>query len=199
MVTKKISRRGRPRKFDIDEGLVIAQQLFHERGFDGVGVAELSKKMGITAPSLYSAFGSKRELFEDVLKKYVAENGWMVAIVQDEGSVQAMIARLFQRASKVYTADNRQRGCLVLDGTRNSTDEKACELSAKFRQGTWQMLSDRIADEFPAQAPTLANYVMTILIGLSAAARDGRSQAELEGIGEIAAAGFSTYLERTIE
>ncbi len=199
MITKKIGGRGRPRKFDIDDGLATAQQLFHERGFDGVGVAELSEKMGITAPSLYSAFGSKRELFERVLEKYVAESGWMVAIMQDEGSVEVMIARIFQHASKVYTSDAHKRGCLVLDGTRNCTDAAACELSAKFRQGTWQMLCDRISTNHPQQAPTLASYVMTILMGLSAAARDGLSKSELEGIGEIAAAGCSAHLEKTTE
>lgn len=194
MTTKKIKRRGRPRGFDVDQGLVIAQQLFHQRGFDGVGVAELSQKMGITAPSLYSAFGSKCELFERVLEKYVEEkSGWLVSALQEENSVETTIANLFKCASEVYTADATQLGCLVLDGARNCTDAKACELNAKFRQATWQMLCDCIAEEHAQNAPLLANYVMTILMGLSAAARDGLSTSELKTIGEIAATGFAAY------
>ena len=86
-------------------------------------------------------------------------------------------------------------GCLVLDGARNCNDVKTCELNAKFRQATWQMLCDRIAEEHAQKAPMLANYVMTILMGLSAAARDGLSQSELQTIGEIAATGFSAYIK----
>ena len=172
--------------------------LFRQRGFDGVGVAELSHKMGITAPSLYSAFGSKCELFERVLDKYVEEEGgWLVSTLQEENSVEAAIANLFKRASEVYTADTTQLGCLVLDGARNSTDAKACELSSKFRQVTWQMLCDRIAGEHTQKASMLASYVLTILMGLSAAARNGLSESELQGIGEIAAAGFSAHVAKT--
>ena len=198
MVTKKIRGRGRPRGFDVDEGLAIAKQLFHQRGFDGVGVAELSQKMGITAPSLYSAFGNKRELFERVLEKYVQEeSGWLVSTLQAENSVAVTIANLFKQASEVYTADAAQLGCLVLDGARNCNDSEACELNAKFRQATWQMLCDRIAKEHPKKAPILASYVLTILMGLSAAARDGVSESELQTIGEIAAASLSAHLAQT--
>lgn len=198
MVAKKIRGRGRPRGFDVDKGLAIAKQLFHQRGFDGVGVAELSQKMGITAPSLYSAFGNKCELFEQVLNKYVEEeSGWLVSTLQEENSVEATIANLFKRASEVYTADAAQLGCLVLDGARNCNDSKACELNAKFRQATWQMLCDRIAKEHTQKAPMLASYVLTILMGLSAAARDGLSELELQTIGEIAAAGLLAHIAQT--
>jgi TetR/AcrR family transcriptional repressor for divergent bdcA len=195
VTTKKIAGRGRPRGFDIDEALAIAKNLFHQRGFDGVGVAELSQAIGITAPSLYSAFGSKRQLFERVLQKYVQEEGgWLAAALTAGDSVENSIAQLFDRAAKIYTATDSQRGCLILDGTRNCMDAEACALSAEFRQKTWQMICDRIAQEWPLQAPALANYVFTILLGLSAAARDGLSQAELQAIGQAAAAGFSASL-----
>ena len=195
MVTKEIRGRGRPRGFDVDQGLAIAKQLFHQKGFDGVGVAELAKTIGITAPSLYSAFGSKCELFEQVLEKYVAEeSGWLISTLQEEAHVETVIAHLFERASQVYTANASQRGCLVLDGARNCNDPQACELSAKFRQATWQLLCDRIAEEYVQIAPILASYVLTILMGLSAAARDGLSESELQVIGEIAASVFSTRL-----
>ena len=198
MTTKKTRGRGRPRGFDVDEGLAIAQQLFHQKGFDGVGVAELAKTMGITAPSLYSAFGSKRDLFEKVLERYVQqESGWLISAIQQEVSIEAAIANIFECASKIYTAKADRPGCLVLDGARNCTDAKACDLNEKFRQATWQMLCDRIAQEHEQAAPILASYVLTILLGLSAAARDGASESELLMIGEIAASGFAARTAKT--
>jgi TetR/AcrR family transcriptional regulator, repressor for divergent bdcA len=195
VTTKKIVGRGRPRSFDIDGALAIAKDLFHQRGFDGVGVAELSQAIGITAPSLYSAFGSKRQLFERVLHNYVeAEGGWLAAALTAGDSVEESIAQLFERAAEVYTANDSRRGCLILDGTRNCMDAEACALSAEFRQKTWQMICDRIAQEWPEQAPALANYVFTILLGMSAAARDHLSTFELQAIGQVAATGFSASL-----
>ncbi|MEO1446549.1 MAG: helix-turn-helix domain-containing protein, partial [Cyanobacteria bacterium J06635_11] len=89
VTTKKIGKRGRPRGFDLDSAIATALDLFHRRGYDGVGVAELSKSIGITAPSLYSAFGNKRSLFERVLKQYVTTNGgWLPAALAEAGNLE---------------------------------------------------------------------------------------------------------------
>ena len=63
-------RKRRP-AFDREEGVAIAQGLFHERGYDAVGVADLCDALGIVAPSLYAAYGSKAELFNRAMKRYV--------------------------------------------------------------------------------------------------------------------------------
>ena len=99
MTAKQTPKRGRPRGFDIDAALGVAKRLFHQRGFDGVGVAELSQAIGVTAPSLYSAFGSKCDLFERVLEKYVAEEGsWIVTALEEGETVALAIELLFERA-----------------------------------------------------------------------------------------------------
>jgi AcrR family transcriptional regulator len=48
-----------------------ALHLFSERGYEGVGVAELCEASGITKPTLYHYFGSKRGLLDAI----VAERG----------------------------------------------------------------------------------------------------------------------------
>jgi AcrR family transcriptional regulator len=42
--------------------LLAAQRLFHERGFDAVGMDEVGEAAGITGPAIYRHFGSKDEL-----------------------------------------------------------------------------------------------------------------------------------------
>ena len=197
MIAKKTSGRGRPRQFDLDAAIATAKRLFHQRGYDGVGVAELSKAIGITAPSLYSAFGSKRQLFDRVLQQYVNQDGrWLPSALQTGKPVDAAIAHLLTQAAEVYTADALQRGCLVLDGTRNCTDAEACELSAKFQQATRELLRTRIAEDYPDLAEALANYVFVVLMGLSAAAKNGASQAELHEAAQIAATGFTARVSQ---
>ncbi len=60
-----MARRGRRPTFDREEALAAAMRLFWERGYEGATLEDLLQAMGgITAPSLYHAFGSKEELFK---------------------------------------------------------------------------------------------------------------------------------------
>lgn len=47
-------------------------QLFHRKGYDGVGVAEIGDALGIRPPSFYAAFGSKAGLLRRTLVLYAA-------------------------------------------------------------------------------------------------------------------------------
>jgi TetR/AcrR family transcriptional regulator len=50
--------------------LSTALQLFASRGYDAVGVQEIAAKSGITKPTLYYYFGSKKGLLEAILTEY---------------------------------------------------------------------------------------------------------------------------------
>jgi TetR/AcrR family transcriptional regulator, repressor for divergent bdcA len=175
--------------------------LFHQRGYDGVGVAELSQAIGIAAPSLYSAFGSKRELFEQVLQHYVEMNGcWLPTALATEDRIEDVVSHLFRRAAEVYTAHPDCPGCLILDGTRNCGDAEARALTAGFRQATRQLICDRITTGAPnlshAAVNALSDYAITILVGLSGSARDGMTTEALKITAEIATVGFAQQLQR---
>jgi hypothetical protein len=71
--------------------------------FQPVGIAELSHAIGITAPSLYSAFGNKRQLFEHVLQKYVqfdcqSDGSWHIAEPAEDGNQYAFIGCFHEAA-----------------------------------------------------------------------------------------------------
>ncbi|MEM1240216.1 MAG: TetR/AcrR family transcriptional regulator [Cyanobacteria bacterium P01_H01_bin.26] len=200
MTTKKINGRGRPRGFDLEVAVSVAMKLFHRYGYDGVGVAELSKTIGITAPSLYAAFGSKCQLFERALVHYAqSEGGWLPAALAVGDSLEASIANLLVQATEVYTANPKRPGCLVIDGTRNCTDDQAKALTAGFYQATRQLICDRIttstADLTEAEVAALTDYVVMILVGLSGSARDGMTAQVLRTTAEIAAEGFNQRLQ----
>ncbi len=61
----------RPRAFDLDEALDQAQRVFWERGYDATTTAELAAAMGIQKGSLFHAFGDKRSLFVETLRRYM--------------------------------------------------------------------------------------------------------------------------------
>lgn len=69
-IGKEPFRRGRPRGFDRQAALRRAMEVFWERGYEGTSVRDLTTAMGINPPSLYSAFGSKEELFREAVALY---------------------------------------------------------------------------------------------------------------------------------
>ena len=200
MVTKEKNGRGRPRKFDVDKAVSQAMDLFHQNGYDGVGIAELSKTIGITAPSLYAAFGSKRELFRQVLQHYAQTQGsWLPKALAEGDSLERSIALLFSKAAEVYSADPQRPGCLVIDGTRNCGDAEVCELAAQMRRVARETVRDLISTATnleASEAGALADYVAMILVGLSGSARDGVAVETLRASAEIATEGFIQQLRQ---
>jgi TetR/AcrR family transcriptional regulator, transcriptional repressor for nem operon len=61
----------RPRAFDENTVLDAAMDCFWRDGYEATSIRELAAEMGINAPSLYNAFGDKRSLFREVLRRYV--------------------------------------------------------------------------------------------------------------------------------
>jgi TetR/AcrR family transcriptional repressor of nem operon len=61
---------GRTREFDEEKALDAAMRLFWEKGYEATSLSDLTSRMGIQRPSIYSAFGDKKELFESALRKY---------------------------------------------------------------------------------------------------------------------------------
>ena len=54
---------GQGRKFHLEDALEAAMIVFWAHGYEGASMAELTRAMGIKAPSLYKAYGSKKICF----------------------------------------------------------------------------------------------------------------------------------------
>jgi TetR/AcrR family transcriptional regulator, repressor for divergent bdcA len=177
----KMSRpRGRPRSFDVNVAIDTATKLFHARGYDAVGVAELCEELGITPPSFYAAFGSKAGLLESVLKRCENSEANIFARARAEGgSVAEVIDRTLSRAARRYPEHDGVAGCLVLGGTSNSIDADACALTAAAKQLNRAAIRNFIAIEYSDMADELAEFVTIAMAGMSAAARDGADQKTL--------------------
>ena len=170
--------------------------LFHERGYDGIGVAELGREIGVNAPSLYAAFGSKLGLFRRAIECYLAkEGGFIGAVLAEAKSPAAALEKLLLRAAEAYSAKAGCRGCLVTDATRNSTDPDARALTQALRCQTRELLIDWLARHGQKQAEPLADGVMVALAGLSAAARDGMAREALRGAAAVLASGLVARIE----
>jgi TetR/AcrR family transcriptional repressor of nem operon len=70
---------GRPREFDRTKVLETAMELFWEKGFEATSKRDLMDATGIASQSLYNAFGDKRELFDEAVRRYAAVRREMLA------------------------------------------------------------------------------------------------------------------------
>ena len=78
-----MAQQGRPRTFVEDEVLDAAMQVFWRHGYEASTVSQLREATGLSAASLYGAFGSKEGLFERAVERYIAGPGSVSEIVGD--------------------------------------------------------------------------------------------------------------------
>lgn len=191
--TKITRNRGRPRQFDPDQAIDDAIILFNARGFEGVSIADLCARIGIKATSLYAAYGSKLDLYHQAVEHYAEEAGRLFGAALDRAdSVPAAVRAVLECAAIAYTADPRRPGCLVLNGATMTADQAAIDiLRAKSRQ-TQALIQARL-DALGAREPELlSGFIVTIMRGLSAAARDGQSRDRLLATVALVMAGAAT-------
>lgn len=177
--TEKSRVRGRPRRFDPDEAVATAQQLFHAHGYDAVSVADVTEALGINPPSFYAAFGNKAGLYTRILDHY-AETGAipLADLLRHDRPVAECLAAGLEVAARYYAADPAAAGCLVLEGTR-CNDPEARSAAVAHNIAAEGVIRDYIAARYPEEAGKLTDFVSTTMSGLSAKARNGHSLDQL--------------------
>ena len=178
------TRQRRP-AFDREQGVAIAQALFHRRGFDAVSLSELTEAMNIKPPSFYAAYGSKAELFGRAMRRYAGENALPLdkLLAPDLPPAEAL-ASLLVAAAKQYGRDSTLRGCLITEGMR-ADDPIARNMAEQLGDAGTQAIRRYLDQICPEAAQVLADYVLITLRGLSAAACSGMSHKRLIEVARI--------------
>ena len=186
-MTTNIPRgRGRPRRFDPDQAVAIAQDLFHARGYDAVSVADVTEALGINPPSFYAAFGNKAGLYARVLERYAVTKAIPLPdLLLPDRPVVECLAAVLEEAARHYAADPAAAGCLVLESTR-CIDREARTAACVVQAGAEDMIRAYIATRYPEEAERMTDFVVTTMIGLSAKARSGLDLERLQAIARLA-------------
>jgi TetR/AcrR family transcriptional regulator, copper-responsive repressor len=109
-------RRGRPRAYEPDAALGKALDLFRRGGFAATSLDDLSAATGMNRPSLYGAFGDKRELYIKSYQRYRDEARAAIAeIFRSKAPVRAQLERMFATGLDIYlSGEEDPRGCFTV-------------------------------------------------------------------------------------
>src|SRR5258708_26809165 len=96
-------RRGRPRAYEAEVALAKGLDLFRKDGFAATSLDDLSAATGMNRPSLYGAFGDKRELYIKSYARYRADaRAAMADIFRTELPIKKRLQRIFAVALDIY-------------------------------------------------------------------------------------------------
>ena len=109
-------RRGRPRAYQPEIALGKALDLFRKDGFAATSLDDLSAATGMNRPSLYGAFGDKRELYIKTYQHHRASaHAEMIDIFKDEQPIQQRLERIYTAALDIYlSGEAGPRGCFTV-------------------------------------------------------------------------------------
>ena len=186
---------GRPLSFDRDAALEQAMLRFWRHGYETTSISDLTEAMGITAPSLYTAFGDKRRLFLEAVRRYAGDPEAVGTTIDEAPTAYDAARSILHGAVETFTGQTTPPGCLLASatasGSTGSADVQA--IVAGYRQRIGDQLHARIARDVTGgllpddtDAPALSGLVVTTVQGLSVLARDGVSRAALARIADAA-------------
>src|ERR1043166_888246 len=90
--------------------LEVAGTLFRERGFDGIGVADIMKRAGLTHGGFYGHFASKDDLAAEITARVLGREGWLERLT---GKANPSLGEIVRAYLTPRHRDDAGHGCLL--------------------------------------------------------------------------------------
>jgi AcrR family transcriptional regulator len=114
--TAEPKRRGRPRAYEPEVALGKALDLFRKDGFAATSLDDLAVATGMNRPSLYGAFGDKRELYIKSYQRYRDDaRAKMTDIFRKEMPLRQRLQHIYAIALDIYLSGTEgPQGCFTV-------------------------------------------------------------------------------------
>jgi TetR/AcrR family transcriptional repressor of nem operon len=181
----------RPREFDEEAVLDAAVQCFWSQGYESTSVKDLMKRTGLTAASLYNAYGDKRAMFRIALDHYI-ERSIGVRIQRCEAlPPRDAIRSFFDDILRRSLTDREHKGCMLVNSAlelaphdaefRGIVAETLKRIESFFLACVKKGQADRtIGSSRPAVG--LARHLLGVLMGVRVLSRVRPERSLLAGV-----------------
>jgi TetR/AcrR family transcriptional repressor of nem operon len=188
----------RPREFDEATALEAAIECFWQRGYEATSVRDLADKMGISAPSLYNAYGDKHALFVQALERYLDRTTRArIKRLEDSLPPKQAVRQFIEEIIARSVNDRERRGCFLINSALEVAPHdkelgtliagRLAEIEAFFHRS---IKAAQAEGEVPRNrgAKDLARLLLGVLLGIRVLARSKPERALLEGVARPALA-----------
>ena len=181
----------RPREFDEAAVLDAAMDCFWREGYEATSVRDLAARMGIAGTSLYNAFGDKRRLFREVLRRYAEQStreriARLGSTLPPKQAIQAFLGEIVERS-----VNGDRRGCLLVNtALESATHDPELRTEVAARLGEIEIFFHRAVTAAQADGSVppdrdpsdLARLLLGVTLGLRVLARSNPQRELLEGV-----------------
>ncbi len=169
--------------------------LFWRHGYEATSLSDLTSAMGVTPPSVYAAFGDKKQLFLEAVRRYLSGPVTAQDMIDNAATARDAAWSLLQGSAMAFTGTTTPPGCLLATGAI-SCSAAALDVQselARMRGAIGERLRAKIAfavdsGEMPSETDpeALAGFVIAVIQGLSTLARDGVPRDKLMSVAHTA-------------
>ncbi|CDG81626.1 TetR/AcrR family transcriptional regulator [Janthinobacterium agaricidamnosum] len=172
-----------------------AMLLFWEKGYQATAMSDLVACMGIQSASIYSAFGSKERLFNEVVELYCRSVGSQIwGPLQQHAQARDGIEVMLRTSARLMQASAGPGGCLVNLGAieGGAADPVTAKLRALRHRSEQQIVAriDKAKHDgeiaATADAGQVGMFYAAIQQSIALRARDGASAAQLTQLIDMA-------------
>jgi TetR/AcrR family transcriptional repressor of nem operon len=182
----------RPREFDETAALDAALECFWRRGYEATSLRDLTAAMGLTAPSLYNAFGDKEKLFGRALERYLDRTTRdrlqrLERTLAPKQAIESFFAEIIDHSVK----DRQRKGCFLVNSAleiaphdsdcRAVIDAQFGDIEAFFTRCIRKAQADKTVPPH-VDAGDAARLLLGVLLGIRVLARSKPDRDVLEGV-----------------
>lgn len=178
----------RPRKFDRNEALDIATEIIRTGGYEQASVKTLSEHLGISRSSFYNAFGSREELFSEIIGRYAPAAPDAPLYAPVAGPVLPLIENVLRNICRTRANDPGGKGCIIVNAVCElcPSTEGPAPMLGSMATGSTRRLEElleiaRSQGEIAGDADVhaLALALQNLMIGLNVLSKVVRTEDEL--------------------
>jgi len=189
--------RGRPTSFDKDKVMIQISNLFRKSGYLGASYTDLCQTTGLTKPSLYAAYGNKKDMFLRALDLYIADTIQPNLTAMDQNiSAPEAIEKVLEATVLSLTKEDTPHGCLIAtnaalihaSGFPTTLTEALQSAAAQTPSAISERLSRAPQNEQPKKIAQkdIVTYFAVVIAGLSALAGQGLPREDLMQASKVA-------------